>query len=294
MKKNLDGTLVRGVGGFYYVVAGFDEYVCKARGRFRNAKLSPLVGDKVMIEVPNESERIGSIEKIYPRKNEMIRPKVSNVDQAVIVFSLKEPELNTVMLDTFLILAESACLHVLIVLNKADISDIADIIKVQSIYEKCGYRVLYTSIKTGQGIRELRNEFYGKASVFAGPSGVGKSSLINAVFSDEKMETGEVSQKIKRGKHTTRHAELIRFDDNTFIVDTPGFTSLSIEHIEKKDLADYFPEFAEFVSGCKFTGCSHMKEMGCSVIENIGRKIHGERYERYKIMYNELANIRRY
>ncbi len=289
----ISGTIIKGIGGFYYIDTEQGVYECRARGIFRKEKLKPTVGDFVKISVLDEKNKKGSLDFIEPRKNMLIRPRVSNVEQAVIVFAAVSPNINVDLLDRFLILVAEQKLDVLICINKIDLDTEKNYESIKKIYETSGYKVICLSAEKGIGIEELKKELKNKISVFAGPSGVGKSSLINAVAPDLKLKTGEISAKIERGKHTTRHAELMQIEENSYIVDSPGFTSLFLEHIPAEELQYYFKEFEPYLNGCRYTGCSHIHEPDCEVKEHIGEEIPNERYERYVNLYNELRKDRR-
>ena len=219
----------------------------------------------------------------------MIRPRVSNVDHAVIVFAAKSPDINLDLLDRFLILVEEQGLDITICFNKIDLDQEKNYLNYYKLYSDAGYRVLPISARCQIGIDQLREALVGKISVFAGPSGVGKSSLINAVVPDFSLQTGEISEKIERGRHTTRHAELMQFAPKSFIVDSPGFTSLYLDHIKKEELQYYFREFREVESRCRFVGCSHTHEPDCAIKAQIGKTISKQRYERYISIYQELT-----
>ncbi len=294
----MKGKIIKGVGGFYYVHL-YDEvvYECKAKGAFRNQGIKPVVGDDVEIAVVDENALTGNIIDICDRRNELIRPAVANVDQAVIIFSLSDPEPNYNLLDRFLIMMDRQAVKTIIVLNKSDLvdMDVADRIKV--IYETCGYKVFITSTydENDEAVKLLKQQISGKTSVFAGPSGVGKSSLLNALKPGAKVKTGSISEKIKRGKHTTRHSELMYVKDNTFIMDTPGFSSLYIEEMEPEELKEYYEEFAIYSPKCRFNGCVHINEPGCMVKQALEDGMISElRYNNYKQMYEELKEKRKW
>ena len=284
------GTIVKGIGGFYYVDTEKGVYECRARGKFRKEKVTPLVGDFVEISIVDEVNKKGSLDVILPRKNELIRPRVANVEQAVIVFAAQSPTINLDLLDRFIILVEQQNLDVLICINKIDLDKKQDYKNIVETYREAGFRVVPISTYDGTNVDLLREELKGRISVFAGPSGVGKSSLINSINNQLNLSTGELSAKIDRGKHTTRHAELMPLFENSFIVDSPGFTSLFFEHIQSTDLQCYFREFEPYLNNCRFTGCSHVKEIDCAVKENVGKSISKMRYDRYVTIYNELKD----
>lgn len=289
----VEGVIVKGIAGFYYVSTNNVVFECKARGKFRNDNISPIVGDKVLIQITDEQNFLGNVEEILPRNNELIRPRVSNVDQAVIVFAATKPSINMDLLDRFILIVEQQNIDIVICINKIDIDEDNILDKLKIIYANSGYKIIGTSIKTGQGLVELKQCLKDKITVFAGPSGVGKSSILNGLESKFNLKTGEISAKIERGKHTTRHAELIELVTGGYIVDSPGFTSLHLENIQKEDLQNYFKEFEFFIGKCKFNMCSHTHEPECAIIQQVGNNISYERYERYKIVYAELEEQRR-
>ena len=292
----MKGKIVKGIAGFYYVhVVESGVYECKAKGIFRKEKIKPLVGDNVEIDVINESEKTGNITEILPRKNELIRPAVANIDQALIVFAVTSPKPHLNLLDRFLIMMESKSIPVTLCFNKKDLADEKEWELLKETYEACGYPVIFTSAAKEENIDQVRKILEGKTTALAGPSGVGKSSLINRLQSGVKMETGSISRKIERGKHTTRHSELIMLGDESYIMDTPGFSSLYAGNMEKEDLKYCFPEFAPYEGKCRFNGCGHIHEPGCAVKQAADEgKIHRIRYEDYVMMYRELQERKRY
>ena len=292
----MKGKIVKGIAGFYYVhVVESGVYECKAKGVFRKEKIKPLVGDDVEIEVLNEDSNEGNIVRILPRKNELIRPAVANIDQALVVFAVAKPDPHFNLLDRFLVMMETKELPVVLCFNKSDIADDALIEKLRQVYEPTGYPLIFTSAREDDNIEEVRKVLKGKTTAIAGPSGVGKSSIINLLQPEANMETGAISRKIERGKHTTRHSELFPIDEESYIMDTPGFSSLYVYDFEKEELKYYFPEFAEYEGMCRFNGCDHVHEPGCAVKEAVEeKKIHEIRYQDYIEMYEELKNKRRY
>ncbi len=290
---NLEGVIVKGIAGFYYVATDKGVFECKARGKFRYDKIIPMVGDKVEIQITDEKNLKGNVDKILPRINELIRPKISNVEQAIVVFAADKPKPNFDLLDRFLLLIEEQNIDIVICINKIDIDEDNILEKLKQIYFNSGYKIIGTSTLTGEGIKELKQILKDKISVVAGPSGVGKSSLLNLVEPDFEFKTGEISQKIQRGKHTTRHTELVELEQGGYIADSPGFTSLYVTHIEMEQLQHYFKEFAPFIGKCRFNGCSHTHEPDCEVTAHIGKEISIQRYERYKQIYKELEEQRR-
>ncbi|MCR1898164.1 ribosome small subunit-dependent GTPase A [Irregularibacter muris] len=288
------GVIIKGIGGFYYVRTSVSEIVeSKARGKFRKDNITPMVGDYV--EISTDKEGKGIIETILPRKNQLVRPPVANIDQVIIVFALSNPNPNLQLLDRFLIMAEQQGLSIVICINKVDLEmeDIKE--KIKNIYENIEYPVIFTSVKDEKGIEDLKHYLNDHITVFAGPSGVGKSSLLNKINQDYQLETGKVSKKIGRGRHTTRHVELFHYGENGYVVDTPGFSSLGVENIEPIDLMNYFPEFRPYLGQCKFNSCLHMQEPKCAIKEAIGlNKISSHRYESYQYLLEEIKNIPKY
>ena len=290
------GKIVKGIAGFYYV-HNKDRglYECKAKGIFRNKKIKPLVGDLVEIDIIDEDTKKGNIISILERKNELIRPAVANIDQAILIFAAAKPSPNLNLLDRFLVMMEMHNVETVICFNKQDIVSEEEINRLKEIYESTGYKVIFISALHEEGIEKIRELMENKTTVFAGPSGVGKSTLINAIKPEANMETGKISEKIERGKHTTRHSELFHVSGDTYMMDTPGFTSLSIEKCEKEELKDYFVEFLDYEEYCRFQGCVHINEPGCSVKEALlDGKISEVRYENYKQIYNELKQRKKY
>ncbi len=294
---NLKGKIIKGIAGFYYVHSPEENiiYECKAKGLFRNQKIKPLVGDDVEINTDDQPEGKGTITDILPRRNELIRPAVANVDQAMILFAAAEPCPNLNLLDRFLIMMQKQKVDTIICFNKMDIVNQEDIALIEEIYKSCGHKVIFTSMRKRNGLSELYGLIKGKTTVLAGPSGVGKSTFINLLQPEANMETGEISEKIKRGKHTTRHSELIYVEEDTYVMDTPGFSSLYINELEKEELKDYFIDFSDYEKECRFTRCCHLNEPGCAVKEALkNNKISKTRYDNYVILYEELKNQKRY
>lgn len=290
------GKIMKGIAGFYYVgVVESGVYECKAKGIFRKDKIKPLVGDDVEIEVLNEEEKLGNIVKILPRRSELIRPAVANIDQALVIFAAREPKPNLFLLDRFLVIMEKQDIPVIICFNKQDLCDEEEVGRLKGIYEACGYPVVLASAKQGEGIEEIKSRLRGKTTTVAGPSGVGKSSLTNLLQNEVQMETGEISKKLGRGRHTTRHSQIIQIEEDTWLYDTPGFTSFYVEEIEKEELRFYFREFSKYEGTCRFQGCTHTHEPGCMVKNALEEgKISKERYENYLELYGELKEKRRY
>lgn len=270
-------------------------YECKARGIFRNQRIKPLVGDNVSVDILDEQEKEGNITEIIPRKNELLRPAVANIDQALVIFAITKPNPDFKLLDRFLIRMEQQSLTSIICFNKQDIALEEEKDFIRRAYEPCGYPVLFLSAYREEGLEALKELLTGRTTALAGPSGVGKSTLINALSPYAGMETGSISKKIERGRHTTRHSEIIALGDETYIMDTPGFTSLHISEITKEELSGYYPEFKLYEPSCRFGGCAHISEPDCGVKTAVEQgKISRVRYGNYKVLYQELKDIRRY
>lgn len=292
----MQGKIIKGIAGFYYIYAeDGNVYECKAKGIFRKDNFKPLVGDNVEITVLNEEEKEGSVTSILPRRNSLIRPAVANVDQAFLIFAMENPKPNFLLLDRFLIMMEQQEIPAVICFNKKDVGEKEEMEKLYEIYTGCGYRVVLSSTYEGEGMDEIHEILKGKTTVVAGPSGVGKSSITNCMQGEVQMETGEISKKLKRGKHTTRHSQVIPVEKNTFLVDTPGFSSLYLTDMKEEELRDYFPEFVMYEPQCRFQGCMHIHEPGCAVKKALSEdKISQQRYDNYLALYEELKEKRRY
>ena len=292
----MTGKIIKGIAGFYYVNDGENRvYQCRAKGIFRNRKIKPLVGDNVEFSILDEEAGEGNIDEILPRKNALVRPAAANVDQALVLFALTQPSPNLNLLDRFLVMMAMEEIPVVICFNKADLGDGAMEEEYKKIYEGAGYEVHFISARTDLGMDQVRELLRGRTTVLAGPSGVGKSSLTNRIQPKASMETGGISRKIERGKHTTRHSELFFVEKDTYMMDTPGFSSMYTPEIEASKLKEFFPEFAEFEDECRFLGCVHIGERVCGVKEAVKEgKISLSRYENYRLIYEELKQKRRY
>lgn len=290
----IEGRIIKGIGGFYYVETKNGLYECRARGIFRKNKITPLVGDFVKISIVDEENKKGVVEEIQKRETELVRPPIANVNKALIVFAVKNPTPHLSLLDRFIVLAERENLEIVIVLTKIDLDDQNIFEKIKNIYEPCGYKVIGVSNLQKINIDKVREELKDNTVVFAGPSGVGKSSLLNEIDSNFKLKTGDVSDKIKRGRHTTRHAELFELEFGGLVADTPGFSSLTLDDIEDIELKEYFIEFEEY-DDCKFgSKCIHENEPSCAVKEAVENgEIPRERYESYIQLLNEIRQGKR-
>jgi len=291
----MTGRIVKGVAGTYTVVSKGDEsFLCKAKGIFRKNGVTPLVGDMVEFDVTDAAEKEGNILSIMARKNELIRPACANVDQVLLVFAAADPEPNFNLLDRFLIMMRKQSVDTILCFNKKDIVKNDKLELIAENYEASGSKVLFCSVLKKEGTEDIRKLLYGKTTILAGPSGVGKSSMMNLLFPEAGMEVGELSEKIKRGKQTTRHTELINIADNTYLCDSPGFSSLYLEGMDAKELKDYYPEFKKYSEKCRFLSCNHMSEPDCAVKEALAQgRISRKRYENYCLLYNELKSRQR-
>ncbi len=292
----MTGKIIKGIAGFYYVHDRKSRvYECKAKGIFRNKKIKPLVGDDVEFSVLDQEEGTGNIDRILPRRNQLIRPAAANVDQAMVIFSITHPAPNLNLLDRFLVMMERQQVPVVICFNKVDLCGQELMDEFGEIYSGAGYQVEFISTYDKRGLDQIRARMKGKTTVFAGPSGVGKSSLTNELHPEAAMETSDISRKIERGKHTTRHSELFSVGEDTYMMDTPGFSSMYVEDLRAEELKEYFPEFAAFEEDCKFLGCVHVGERVCGVKEALNQgRLSKSRYDNYLLMYQELKNKRRY
>lgn len=275
----MEGIILKGIGGFYYVKTEERVYECKARGKFRNKKLTPMVGDRVII-TPND-DNYGAIEEICTRDNYLIRPQVANISQAFIVFALKNPDVNLDLLNKFLIQCELKNIKSIVCFNKIDLYSDYENHEAVKMVSDAGYDYIFLKAKEETNLDELKSKLKGNINVFCGPSGVGKSTILNKLVGKEVMETGIISERLKRGKHTTRHSELVEVN-NGFVVDTPGFSTLDLKFDSKEELKDYFREFHEYEDQCKFNGCLHHKEPKCGVKDAVNNgEINKDRYEFY-------------
>ncbi len=282
----MKGLLTKGIGGFYYVETESGCYECKARGIFRKNEITPTVGDCVEISVISEEQKKGSLTEIYPRKNLLIRPSIANVDHFIIVTPAKSPDFDTFFVDKLLVFCELYHIEPLLVINKTDIHKGEE---YGELYQKIGYPVIYTSTLNGDGISRVKESISGGINVFAGFSGAGKSSLLNQLIENADLATGEIS-RITRGRHTTRHSELFQIAPETYVADTPGFSSLEID-FAIPELDELFPEFADAI--CQFKGCSHTKEKGCGVLEALeSGEIAPSRYQSYLQIYEKIKDIK--
>lgn len=289
------GKIIKGIAGFYYVDCQDTVYECKAKGVFRKDKIKPLVGDNVELEVLDEEEKKGNIIEILPRQNALIRPAVANVDQALVIFAFTRPKTNFNLLDRFLIQMEREKIPCVLCFNKCDIAEEEEKKQILEAYRACGYTICFVSAKTGEGMEQLHEALHGKTSTVAGPSGVGKSSLVNLLQPSACMETGEISKKIERGKQTTRHSQFISLGEQTYIMDTPGFSTIYLEQLEKEDVGRFYPEFVQHEPYCRFAGCAHINEPDCGIKQAIERgEISRLRYESYVQIYEERKQVKKY
>ena len=287
------GKVIKTYNSFYYVQSEGILVTCKLRGRFKKERCNVVTGDEV--EFSPLDEQSGVIEKLLPRRNLLRRPSVANIDQVVLTFAAAEPDPHPLLVSRFLVLAEwSAIPEIVLCLNKTDLIDETALQAVMSLYGNIGYTVLAVSAKKEEGLSALREQLAGRVSVFAGPSGVGKSSLRNAMDSSLQLQTGAISDKIKRGRHTTRLAQLMPLSGGGFIVDTPGFSSFELERIDPQSLAGYFPEFRPYLTGCHYRGCTHSHEPGCLVKQAVNEgRIASLRYDAYLNILQEIAERKR-
>ena len=285
----MQGIIIGNISNTYKIKAEEGIYEAYARGKFKNAEITPIVGDNVEIEITDKEKKAAIIEKILPRKNEIKRPKMANIDQIIFIVSTKNPKPDLLMLDKQLAYVEQLGIEAIIIINKIDLQDTYK--QIQELYSSIGYKTIVTSAKQLIGIDEVTAILKNKISVFSGNSGVGKSSIINAIFGGDKTQEGEISQKNKKGKNTTTDTKLYELEENTYIADTPGFSSFEISEIESTDLDKYFREFQKEIVNCEFVGCTHIKEQNCGIKEamEFGR-ISQDRYERFCQIYEELKD----
>lgn len=283
------GIIICTSSNVYQVAEGEKIYKCLARGKFKKEKISPLVGDEVEFTITNSEKQEGVIEQILPRKNELKRPKMANLTQLILVVSMKMPSPDLLLLDKQLVFAEFMGLKATIVLNKVDLEDKEEIDRIAKLYEDIGYKIIQTNAKEGIKVEEIKALLEGETTAFAGNSGVGKSTLINSIFEQELTQEGDISDKNQRGKNTTTSATLYKYKENSYIADTPGFSTFEINEIPKEDLCHYFVEFVPYLDKCEFQGCSHIKEENCGVKEALeAGKISSQRYDNYIKIYNNL------
>ena len=283
------GIIICTSSNVYQVAEGEKVYKCLARGKFKKEKISPLVGDEVEFTITNSEKQEGVIEQILPRKNELKRPKMANLTQLILVVSMKMPSPDLLLLDKQLVFAEFMGLKATIVLNKVDLEDKEEIDRIAKLYEDIGYKIIQTNAKEGIKVEEIKALLEGETTAFAGNSGVGKSTLINSIFEQELTQEGDISDKNQRGKNTTTSTTLYKYKENSYIADTPGFSTFEISEIPKEDLCHYFVEFVPYLDKCEFQGCSHIKEENCGVKEALeAGKISSQRYDNYIKIYNNL------
>lgn len=283
------GIIICTSSNVYQVAEGEKVYKCLARGKFKKEKISPLVGDEVEFTITNSEKQEGVIEQILPRKNELKRPKMANLTQLILVVSMKMPSPDLLLLDKQLVFAEFMGLKATIVLNKVDLEDKEEIDRIAKLYEDIGYKIIQTNAKEGIKVEEITSLLEGETTAFAGNSGVGKSTLINSIFEQELTQEGDISDKNQRGKNTTTSTTLYKYKENSYIADTPGFSTFEINEIPKEDLCHYFVEFVPYLDKCEFQGCSHIKEENCGVKEALeAGKISSQRYDNYIKIYNNL------
>ena len=288
-----EGLILKGIGGFYYVETSDGVFECKAKGKFRKEKISPLAGDKVVISIGETG--YNTIDEILPRKNKLLRPPVANVDKLLIAVSVAKPAPNTMIIDKMTLLAEKNNIEPVIVLTKTDLASFEDI---YNIYKSTGYSVYTFSSVDMKGVEEIRKELKGCVTAFTGNSGVGKSTLINALNpGGSKIETGEISEKLGRGRHTTRQAEIFQVAEG-LVIDPAGFSSIDFVDdnvLLSEDVQHYFREFEEYIGQCRFTGCAHIGDKGCKICEMVEKGVISKsRHDSYAAMYNELKNVKKW
>ena len=292
--NKLTGKIIKGIGGFYYVDAASALYECRARGVFRKQGITPLVGDIVDIE-PTAEEGVAFLTDIHERKSQMIRPAVANVDQVVLIFSCASPNPNPGLIDRFLINMQLQDMETVIVISKSDLVTTQELESLSDIYSRAGYKVITISNKTGAGMDAVRKLLSDKMTVLSGPSGVGKSSLINSLIPDSEIETGDISRKIGRGKNTTRHSEVFNIDETSYIIDTPGYSSIEVMCRDEGEVAPLMREFAPHLGSCRFTGCAHISEPDCAIKEAVEKgEISRVRYDSYVEIYESIKKRRKW
>jgi len=287
----MDGVIIKAVGGFYFVRAGDQIYRCSIRGKIRLQKGQAMVGDMVSVILMGDDD--GVVEKILPRRNELVRPLIANVDQAVVIFATKQPDPSALLLDRFLVQVRAAEINPVICFNKFDLAENEEP-ELISHYDKTGYPVIRVSAITGQGIESLRKILKGRINVLAGPSGVGKSSLLNTLQPGLELQTGDISLKLRRGKHTTRHVELIPLEQGGLVADTPGFSNVDLPALSREELPGYYPEFNSYADRCRFNGCLHYREPGCAIKEAVRKGyVSMLRYQNYLNLLEEVIESER-
>jgi ribosome biogenesis GTPase len=289
---NHTGKIIKGVGGVYEVyVEGLGVVDCSARGNLRYLKTRPLIGDNVELALAEDGS--GHILRILKRRNELVRPAIANVDQALIVCAVRDPEFHPNLLDRFLILMARQNVPVLVCFNKTDLAEDGEIARLTNMYRGCGARIFVTQASDPSTLCELKSALHGRTTVLAGPSGVGKSTIMNVMQPKANMEVGELSEKIRRGKQTTRHTQLFFVEEGTYLCDTPGFSSLYLPEVKPEELAGYFPEFTKAAEQCRYPDCRHLKEPECAVKQAVeDGEIARERYESYLLLYDEISGAR--
>lgn len=285
----MQGLIIENISNLYKIKAEEKIYTATARGKFKKDEITPVVGDWVEINIIDEEKKEAVISKIYSRKNYIKRPKISNITQIILVVSCKHPKPDLIMLDKQLAYSEYMNIKTLIVLNKADMDKSGTYTDISNVYRNIGYNVIETIANTSKGIKELEKYLKNNINVFSGNSGVGKSTLINSIFKDNLTKEGEISIKNKRGKNTTTFTKLYEINKNSYIADTPGFSTFDISEIESNNLAKYFKEFVKYIPNCEFSSCTHIKEEKCGIKKAVNEgKINVDRYNRYCKIYEEL------
>lgn len=289
----IEGLILKGIGGFYYVETTDGIYECRARGKFRKDKITPLAGDRVTLDAVEDGT--GFVTQIHPRKNYLVRPPVANIDHLFIICSLKDPKPDTCIIDKSVAAAELRDIDPVVIITKSDFAECRDLAeKLRLIYEKAGISCLTVSSLTGEGTEEIRKLMTGNISALTGNSGAGKSTLLNAIFPDFQLKTGEISQKLGRGRHTTREVELYKIGENAYVADTPGFSTFDIERYEMTDKSEIvygFRDLMHYFGQCQFTSCTHTCEKGCAILEAVENgEISRSRWNSYLQMFNEVKD----